>query len=75
MNEEHLQAERNLIDALLNCTEGQERKLLQAHPELLDSDFIEVMEQVADELQEKGDEKRAYFWRNLADSLALASFW
>ncbi len=64
MYEERLQAYRNLIDALLNCTEGQEWKLLQAHPELLDSDLIEVMEEVADELQEKGDEKRAYLWRN-----------
>jgi hypothetical protein len=43
MNEERLKADRDLIDALLNCNEGEEWELLQAHPELLDSDLMEVM--------------------------------
>jgi hypothetical protein len=69
MNEERHQAYRNLIDALLNCKEGEEWNLLQAHQELLDSDFIEVMAQVAEELEGKGDEKGADFLRNLSDAL------
>ena len=47
MNEERVKADRDLIEALLNCNEGEEWELLQAHPELVDSDLMEVMAQVA----------------------------
>ncbi|MDJ0712869.1 MAG: CHAT domain-containing protein [Prochloraceae cyanobacterium] len=73
MNSERREAYRNLIDALLNCNEGEERELLQAHQELLDSDLIQEMEQVVQKLKEKGDSKRADFLQNLADSLVSTS--
>jgi CHAT domain-containing protein/predicted LPLAT superfamily acyltransferase len=69
MHKKRRKAYRNLIDALLNCNEGEEWNLLQAHQELLDSDFIQVMLQVAEKLQENRDEEGAAFLQNLADAL------
>ena len=65
MHKKRRKAYRNLINALLNCNEGEEWELLQAHQELIDSDFIQMMKQIAEELKKKGDEERADFLRNL----------
>ena len=69
MHKKHLEAYRNLIQELLSCPNGEEWELLQAHQELLDSDFIQVMEKVAEELEEKGDEEGADFLWDWADAL------
>ena len=69
MNEERLEAYQKLIDAVLNCSEGEEWELLQAHQELLDPNFLEMMEQAAEELKKKGDEERADFLGYLIDEL------
>ncbi len=62
-------AYRNLINALLNCKEGEEWQLLEEHSKLLDAHFIQMMQKVAEELEEKGDEERADFLWYLADAL------
>ena len=73
MNSERREAYRNLIDALLNCNEGEEWELLQAHQDLLDSDFIQVMGKIVEELGEKGDKQGVDFLQNLADQLISPS--
>ena len=73
MHKKRRKAYQNLINGLLNCNEGEEWELLQAHQELLDSDFIEVMAQVAEDLEKKGDEEGADFLRNLAYILVSPS--
>ena len=48
MNEQGGQAYVNLIEQLLACTEGEERtNILQANMELIDPQFLEVMENYA----------------------------
>ena len=69
MHKKRRKAHRNLINALLNCNEGEEWELLQAHPELIDLHFIQVMQKVAEELEKKGDEKGADFLWDLSDAL------
>ncbi|MDJ0532595.1 MAG: tetratricopeptide repeat protein [Xenococcaceae cyanobacterium MO_207.B15] len=69
MNKKRLEAYRNLIDALLNSNEREELELLQAHSELLDANFFQVMEEVAQELKEKGNQERADFLVYLAEAL------
>ena len=73
MQKKRRKAYRNLIDALLNCNEGEEWELLQAHPELLDAHFIQMMQKVAEELEEKGDEEGADFLWDLSDALVSLS--
>ncbi len=63
MHKKRRKAYRNLINALLNCDEGEEWQLLEEHSELLDAHFIQLMQKVAEELEEKGDEEGAdFFW-------------
>ena len=69
MHKKRRKAYRNLINALLNCNEGEEWQLLEEHPELLDAHFIKLMQKVAEELKEKGDEEGANFLWYLADAL------
>ena len=73
MHKKRRKVYRNLINPLLSCNEGEEWELLQAHQELLDSDFIEVMKQVAEELEKKGDGEGAAFLGYLADELVSIS--
>ena len=44
MNEQRTQAYVNLIEQLLACAEGEELNILQANQELIDSEFLQVME-------------------------------
>ena len=55
MDEERIDAYRNLIDALLECPEGQEIEILRAHRDLVDPGLVQVMEQVAAQMAEEGD--------------------
>ncbi|GCA70722.1 hypothetical protein MiYa_02257 [Microcystis aeruginosa NIES-2519] len=48
MNEQHAQAYVNLIEQLLACTDDEERtNILQANMELIDPQFLQVMENYA----------------------------
>jgi hypothetical protein len=47
MNEQGGQAYVNLIEQLLACTEGEEPNILQANQELIDPQFLQVMENYA----------------------------
>ena len=73
MHKKRRKAYRNLINALLNCNEGEEWELLQAHPELIDSHFIQMMQKVAEEVEKKGDKEGAAFLQNLAYTLVSSS--
>ncbi|WRH68279.1 MAG: hypothetical protein RSE13_08740 [Planktothrix sp. GU0601_MAG3] len=66
MNEERLLAYLSLIQKLLDCPSGEENQILNQHQELLDGAFVQVCEQVAEQLQSHGQENNAGFLRNLA---------
>ena len=52
MNEQRAQAYVNLIQQLLACTDGEElNKILQANQELIDPEFLQVMENYATGLE------------------------
>jgi hypothetical protein len=69
MEETRAQAYLQLIETLLNCPNGEERQILQANLELVDSGFLQVCEVVAENLAEEGQENHANFLRNLASQL------
>jgi len=48
---ERIQNYLNLIQQLLNCPNGEEMELLAAHAELVDMGLVEVMQQVADQIE------------------------
>jgi CHAT domain-containing protein len=58
-----------LINTLLTCASGQELEILQANSELLDAEFLQVCEVIAENLAEAGQENAADFLRNLASQL------
>ncbi|WP_445637293.1 hypothetical protein NSTC745_02378 [Nostoc sp. DSM 114161] len=58
-----------LVHDLINCAEGEDRNLLNAHQELLDSYLVQMMEQVADAIEQRGDESRADALRRFAARL------
>ncbi|CCI06512.1 hypothetical protein [Microcystis aeruginosa] len=47
MDEQRAQAYINLIEQLLACTEGEEPNILQANQELIDPEFLQMMENYA----------------------------
>jgi hypothetical protein len=52
MNEQRGQAYVNLIEQLLACTDGEElNNILQANQELIDPEFLQVMENYATRLE------------------------
>jgi len=71
MDENRLQSYLNLIQSLLTCPSGQEMKLLQQHSELIDSDLIEVMQQVASRMAADG-QPNAGFLQQLAQQISQA---
>jgi CHAT domain-containing protein len=73
MHKKRRKAYRNLINALLNCNEGEEWELLQAHQDLVELHFIQEIQKVVEELTKKGDERGADFLQNLADTLINSS--
>jgi hypothetical protein len=55
MDEQRTQAYVNLIEQLLTCTDGEElNKILQANQELIDTDFLQEMENYATWLEQQG---------------------
>ena len=58
-----------LIQALLNCPEGSEEKVLAEHKELIDPKLVKIMKQVANQMAARGDQETADFLNNLATDL------
>ena len=69
MDETRAQAYANLIQQLLSCPNGEEPQILQANSELLDAEFLQVCEVIAENLAEEDQENAANFLRNLASQL------
>ena len=59
MNEVRRQAYLNLIQSLLNCPSGEENQILQANSELVDAGLVQVMQLVAENQREEGNENVA----------------
>ncbi len=72
MNEQRQQAYLDLIERLLNCPSGEEPEILQANQDLLDADFLQMLEAVAEYTSQQGDENAANWLRNLAIQLREA---
>ncbi len=72
MNEQRLQAYDQLIENLLNCPSGEEPAILAANTELLDAGFLEVLEAVAENFSQQGEENVANRLSNLANQLSAA---
>ncbi|MBD1922432.1 CHAT domain-containing protein [Microcoleus sp. FACHB-831] len=67
--EENQPAYLNLIAQLLNCADGEEREILQKHPQLLDEKLPEIMADVTTYLAANDDENSANWLRNFAKQL------
>jgi hypothetical protein len=59
MNEQRAQAYVNLIEQLLACTDDEELNILQANQELIDPEFLQVMENYATLLEQRGNNDHA----------------
>ncbi|MFM7908313.1 MAG: hypothetical protein ACKPA9_25150, partial [Microcystis sp.] len=70
MNEQRAQAYVNLIEQLLACTDDEElNNILQANQELIDPEFLQVMENYATSLEQQGNNNPAAWLRNMAQQL------
>ncbi|MFN5972030.1 MAG: CHAT domain-containing protein [Microcystis sp.] len=69
MNEQRAQAYVNLIEQLLTCADGEEPNILQANQELIDPEFLQVMEYYAVWLELQGNNNPAAWLRNMAQQL------
>ena len=70
MDEARLQAYINLIEQLLTCADGEElNNILQANQELIDTQFLQEMENCATWLEEQGNNNNAAWLRNIAQQL------
>ncbi|MGG6269073.1 CHAT domain-containing tetratricopeptide repeat protein [Leptolyngbya sp. AN10] len=55
MDEQRVEAYNQLITRLLDCPQGEELGLLQANAALVDAGLLEMMEQVAAQLEDQGN--------------------
>ena len=69
MEENRAQAYLELIHTLLNCPNGDEPQILQDNSELLDVEFLETCELVAEKMAQQGGENGASFLRSLISQL------
>ncbi|MCZ8359335.1 MAG: CHAT domain-containing protein [Microcystis sp. LE19-388.1G] len=70
MDEKRPQAYINLIEQLLACADGEElNNILQANQELIDPQFLQVMENYANWLELQGNNNPAAWLRNMAQQL------
>ncbi|MFM7716337.1 MAG: hypothetical protein ACKO7A_27610, partial [Microcystis sp.] len=70
MNEQRAQAYVNLIEQLLACTDDEElNNILQVNQELIDLEFLQVMENYATWLEQQGNNNPAAWLRNMAQQL------
>lgn len=61
MEQQRLKEYLSLIQKLLACPQGEEWTHLKHHEELVDAQFVQVMEQVATQLTRQGDREAAIF--------------
>lgn len=69
MQQSKISASLQLMQDLLTCPAGEEWILLKRHEALVDAEFVQLMEQVAAQLQREGDCPAATFLRNWAAQL------
>ena len=69
MDENRIPAYLNLIQQLLTCPSGEEPQILQANSELIDGDFLQVCQMIAENLAGEGQEDAADFLRNQVSQL------
>ena len=69
MNEARIEAYLTLIQALLQCKNGQEPALLEANAELLDAGLVAVMKQYAGFLEQQGQSNEGKWLLNMAQQL------
>jgi hypothetical protein len=70
MTEERQAQYFDLIDKLLQCPNGQEPEVLEAHSDLIDANFIEAMARVATMFAHDGNQDGAQFLFHVARELA-----
>jgi CHAT domain-containing protein/predicted NBD/HSP70 family sugar kinase len=70
MNEERQNAYLSLINALVNCPNGEEAEILKANQDLIDAGLLQTMDQVAARLARQGNPNAANWLRNVAAQLA-----
>jgi len=76
MNEERISAYLDLIDALINCPEGEEKDILNDHQFLVDEGLIQTMEEVALELEGEGEVNTAnWLYSALSDIREIIEKW
>lgn len=78
MNEQNQEIYRKLIEALLQCGSSQEiNEILNSSQHLLNAELLQIMQQVSEELAEKGNENAANFLKDvvcqLSEVLGLSS--
>ncbi|NES17924.1 MAG: tetratricopeptide repeat protein [Symploca sp. SIO3E6] len=66
---QRLQEYVKLIEELLNCPDGEEAQILNANRELVDAGLLQVMAQVAEQLEADGNQNAADFLRDLNSQL------
>jgi CHAT domain-containing protein/tetratricopeptide (TPR) repeat protein len=69
MDNQQVQSYIGLIEQLLGCPQGKESELLQANAELVDTELIKVMEQLAVSLESQGNSNNAEWLRGFAAQL------
>jgi hypothetical protein len=72
MNEERRKGYLNLIDTLLRCPTGEEPQILNAQPNLVDKELMQMMAQMAAVMAAKGDQNTADCLIYLAHQVAAA---
>ena len=70
MDEKRRQAYASLIEEFLNCPSGEEVQVLKGQAEFVDEGLVLACREVAEQLQEEGQEYRARFLRHIAQYLA-----
>ncbi|BBH42345.1 hypothetical protein myaer102_49910 [Microcystis viridis NIES-102] len=73
MNEQRAQAYVNLIEQLLACADGEEPNILQANQELIDPEFLQVMENYATGLEQQGHNNPAAWLRDIKYRILLST--
>lgn len=68
-DDQRLRAYLNLIDQLLDCPNGEETQVLQAHEELVDLGFVATTQRVGRIMEQRGDEGASSFLFELARQL------
>jgi len=69
MKTQRVEAYLELIQRLLDCPKGQELALLQANETLIDEGLVQVMDEVAAQLNAQGDGATATFLQDWAEEL------